>query len=154
MKKKAAKKSPARRSGRRRRVGAMKSDTMTQLAGSLAGFLVGSIAAQTVNKMYDKANPGKPLNQKLLAVGIGAIGYIAPKYVGNSPLIKSMGLGISIAGGAILLKDLKAINGIGNKADVLFLPAPGINRTVNGNGISNTVNGTRMSTRGAAMYQG
>jgi hypothetical protein len=154
MKKKAAKKSPARRSSRRRRVGAMMGDTMTQVAGSLAGFLVGSIAAQTINKMYDKSNPGNPLNPKVLAIGIGAIGVFLPRFAGSSPMVKSLGLGMTIAGGSILLKDLKAISGIGNKADVLFLPAPGINRTVNGQGISNTVNGSRMSTRSAAMYQG
>lgn len=158
MKKKAAKKTPAKRAKSRRRVGAIGGETMMQVAGSLGGFLVGTIAAQTINNMMLKKDPTKPVNPKLLAVGIGALGIFLPKIAGNSPMVKSVGLGITIAGGSILLKDLKAINGIGNKADVLFLPASsssmvnGVNKTVSG-GVSNTVSGNRMTTRQAAMYQ-
>jgi hypothetical protein len=159
MKRKTAKKTPVRKS-RRRRVGASSGGNDLMQAGvTLAGFLAGTIAAQTVNKMIEKSSPGQPVNQKIVGVVLGGLGYFLPQLAGKSPMVKSLGLGITIAGGSILLKDLKAINGIGNRSDVVLLPmssgAKGVNSMVNGNGagVSSMVNGRpNMNARRAVMF--
>lgn len=143
------KKSPVRRS--RRRIGAIGGgDTLNTLLGGLAGFTVGNMVSAKILPTMD------PKIKGAIQVGLGT--FLLPKFLGSSPLMRGMALGFSISGGSQILKSTGLISGIGNKPDVMFLPAPGgdgVNAIVNGagQGVNAMVNGRKpMNTMQAALY--
>lgn len=148
-KSKKTKKSPVRRS--RRRIGAIGGgDTLNTLLGGLAGFTVGNMVSAKIMPTMD------PKIKGAIQVALGT--FLLPKFLGNSPLMRGMGLGFSISGGSLILKSTGLISGIGNRPDAIFLPAPGqgVNAMVSGNagqGVNAMVNGRKpMSTMAANLY--
>jgi hypothetical protein len=149
--KKQTKKTPARR--RRRVSGIGGGDLINTLAGALGGFVVGNMAS---GKLFPNLDP--KIKGAALA---GASIFFLPKLVGNTAIAKGAVLGLALSGGVVVLKSLGVISGIGNKPEMIFLPAPGgqgVNSMVNGagknesgKGVSSMVNG-RMNTKLAGLY--
>jgi hypothetical protein len=148
MKRKTSHKKAVRHHRRRRVSGIGGGDMINTFAGALGGYVAGTMLSTKLFPTMDNKAKGAII----AAAGV----LLVPKFLGQSPLMKGLGLGFGIAGGAVLLKEMKVISG--RTDSVTYLPA-----SVNGAGVSSMVNGTpksgissmingRMNTREAAVY--
>jgi hypothetical protein len=157
-------KTPAKHT-RRRKIGAIGgSDQLSTFAGALGGYVVGNIVTAKLFPTMDVKIKGAVV----AAAGI----LLVPKIGGNSPLMKGLGVGIGVAGGAAILKSLGVISGTAAVLPLYTVPAlngrgNGTTNALSGGGVSSMVSGRvnvgggvnsmvngRMTTRQSGLMQG
>ena len=144
--KKKSKKSPIRR--RRRSVGAVNKDLLTQAAGALGGYVLATMAMAKI---------APTLDSKIKGAVVAALGVFGVPMVLKNSIGRGLAIGFSTAGGIKLLQGFNVISGVGLRQDYLPMPqsrlngaginaqvngtGQGVNAMVNGSGINSMVNG-------------
>jgi len=126
---------------RRSRVGALDKGLLTEVAGSIGGYVVGNMIANNTSLL-------PTLDPKIKGAAVAAIGVLVVPHFMKSPIGKGIAIGMATAGGAVILKNMGVISGV--MSPVAYLPYPsqrriagtGISAQVNGNGVNAMVNGS------------
>jgi hypothetical protein len=123
---------------RRRSVGAVNKDLLTQAAGAVAGFVAGQMIASKIAPTMDN---------KIKGLVIAAAGLFGVPMVMKNSIGRGLALGLAVSGGQKVLQGFNII--AGNGMPLMIMPGNGrrqlagngVNAMVNGNGVNAMVNG-------------